>query len=65
MLEKYHPDDMDYAKMNPIIFGDYWAAAMEDEPTYYEDIQDFDVCKALVEEVHIMFIIIIMKHVEA
>lgn len=36
--------------MNPIIFGDYWAANT-DEEGYYEDMQDFDVCKAIAEEV--------------
>lgn len=37
--------------MDPIIFGDYWAAGTEEEVPYYEDMQDFDVCKAITEEV--------------
>ncbi|KAM3182244.1 hypothetical protein ACTXT7_012779 [Hymenolepis weldensis] len=48
-LQKYFEEIMDYAMMDPIIFGDYWAANT-DEEGYYEDMQDFDVCKAIAEE---------------
>lgn len=32
---------------NPILFGDYSTALTESEPRVYEDIQDYDACKAL------------------
>lgn len=51
MLKKYFREDMGYAMMDPIIFGEYWAAGTEEEVVYYEDMQDFDVCKAIAEEV--------------
>ncbi|KAF7232413.1 hypothetical protein EG68_10797, partial [Paragonimus skrjabini miyazakii] len=43
-------DEVNYASMDPILFGDYWAAASEEDPRLYEDMQDYDVCKAIVEE---------------
>ncbi len=49
-LNKYFNDDCEYAKMDPIIFGDFWAAGGDEEIVFYEDIQDFEVCKALAEE---------------
>lgn len=32
---------------DPILFGDYRTALNEFEPRVYEDIQDYDACKAL------------------
>lgn len=32
---------------DPILFGDYRTALTESEPRVYEDIQDYDACKAL------------------
>ncbi|VDM32164.1 unnamed protein product [Hydatigera taeniaeformis] len=55
MLKKYFREDMDYAMMNPIIFGEYWAAGTEEEVVYYEDMQDFDVCKAIAEELQVAY----------
>uniref|UniRef100_A0A5K3F2S1 AAA_lid_1 domain-containing protein n=1 Tax=Mesocestoides corti TaxID=53468 RepID=A0A5K3F2S1_MESCO len=55
MLEKYYKDDMDYALMDPIIFGDYWSAGADEEVTFYEDIQDYDVCKAIAEELLVAY----------
>ena len=51
MLRKYFESEMEYALMDPIIFGDYWAAGTEEEVVYYEDMQDYEVCKAIAEEV--------------
>ncbi|VDN14492.1 unnamed protein product [Dibothriocephalus latus] len=50
-MDKYFPGDIAYALMDPLIFGDYWSAALEEETKFYEDIQDYDVCKAVAEEV--------------
>nr|CAK6928266.1 unnamed protein product [Fasciola hepatica] len=44
------PDEANYASMDPILFGDYWAAASEEDARLYEDMQDYEVCKAVVEE---------------
>lgn len=49
-VKKYFEEDFKYAMTNPIIFGDFWATSSE-EDIYYEDMQDFDVCKAITEEV--------------
>ncbi|VDL92009.1 unnamed protein product [Schistocephalus solidus] len=49
-MEKYFPGDIAYALMDPLIFGDYWSAGLEEEAKFYEDIQDYDVCKAVAEE---------------
>ncbi|TGZ71294.1 hypothetical protein CRM22_002727 [Opisthorchis felineus] len=43
-------DEVSYASMDPILFGDYWAAASEEDARLYEDMQDYEVCKAIVEE---------------
>ncbi|KAA3673650.1 dynein heavy chain, axonemal, partial [Paragonimus westermani] len=43
-------DEVNYASMDPILFGDYWAVASEQDPRLYEDMQDYEVCKAIVEE---------------
>lgn len=51
MLSKYFEAEKGYALMDPIIFGDYWAAGTEEEVVFYEDMQDYDVCKAIAEEV--------------
>ncbi|VDO04672.1 unnamed protein product [Rodentolepis nana] len=53
-LHKYFEESMDYAMMDPLIFGDYWAANT-DEEDYYEDMQDFDVCKAITEELMVSY----------
>lgn len=45
------PDEASYAVLDPILFGDYWAAASEEDARLYEDMQDYEVCKAVVEEV--------------
>lgn len=39
---------------NPILFGDYRTALEDSEPRLYEDIQDYEACKALFQEVMIL-----------
>ncbi|KAL5105240.1 Dynein heavy chain 10 axonemal [Taenia crassiceps] len=55
MLKKYCKEDMDYAMIDPIIFGEYWAAGTDEEVVFYEDMQDFDVCKAIAEELQVAY----------
>ncbi|CAH8459226.1 unnamed protein product [Dicrocoelium dendriticum] len=49
-MNNIFPDEVNYASMDPILFGDYWAAASEEDARLYEDMQDYEVCKAIVEE---------------
>lgn len=43
------------AMRSPILYGDYRTALEESEPRLYEDIQDYDACKALFQEVLLCF----------
>ena len=42
---------MEYALRDPILFGDFRNTLEESEPRFYEDIQDFEACKAVFQEV--------------
>ncbi|VDP32319.1 unnamed protein product [Echinostoma caproni] len=49
-MNELFEDEAGYAVLDPILFGDYWAAASEEDARLYEDMQDYEVCKAVVEE---------------
>ncbi|XP_062874230.1 dynein axonemal heavy chain 10 [Trichomycterus rosablanca] len=51
LIEEHFRSDLDSAMRDPILFGDYRTALTESEPRVYEDIQDYDACKALFQEI--------------
>ncbi|XP_028292993.1 dynein heavy chain 10, axonemal [Gouania willdenowi] len=51
LMEQHFKSDLEAIMRDPIIFGDYRTALSETEPRFYEDIQDYEACKALFEEV--------------
>ncbi|XP_076854099.1 dynein axonemal heavy chain 10 [Brachyhypopomus gauderio] len=51
LIEEHFRCDLDYAMRDPILFGDYRTALNESDPRVYEDIQDYDACKALFQEI--------------
>ncbi|PIK48528.1 putative dynein heavy chain 10, axonemal isoform X3 [Apostichopus japonicus] len=51
VLEDHFKDDTEEVLREPVLFGDYRTALDEGEPRLYEDIQDYDACKALFQEI--------------
>ncbi|XP_053509735.1 dynein axonemal heavy chain 10 isoform X2 [Ictalurus furcatus] len=51
LIEEHFNSDLESAMRDPILFGDYRTALTESEPRVYEDIQDYDACKALFQEI--------------
>ncbi|XP_073442216.1 dynein axonemal heavy chain 10 [Dendrobates tinctorius] len=51
LIEEHFKADLDNAMRDPILFGDYRTAMNEGEPRVYEDIQDYDAAKALIQEI--------------
>ncbi|XP_031712248.1 dynein heavy chain 10, axonemal [Anarrhichthys ocellatus] len=51
LIEEHFKSDMEAVMRDPILFGDYRTALSEMEPRVYEDIQDYDVSKALFQEI--------------
>ncbi|XP_017580699.2 dynein heavy chain 10, axonemal [Pygocentrus nattereri] len=51
LIEEHFKSDLDSTMRDPILFGDYRTALSESEPRVYEDIQDYDACKALFQEI--------------
>lgn len=47
MVEEHFPDELEHVMRDPVLFGDFRTALNEAEPRVYEDIQDYDVAKAL------------------
>ncbi|XP_046382890.1 dynein axonemal heavy chain 10 [Ischnura elegans] len=50
-LHKYFPDESEYALRDPMLFGDFRNATMEEEPRFYEDLLDYDAVFALMQEI--------------
>ncbi|KAG9262045.1 dynein heavy chain 10, axonemal [Astyanax mexicanus] len=51
LIQEHFGSELDSAMRDPILFGDYRTALSESEPRVYEDIQDYDACKALFQEI--------------
>ncbi|NXA03996.1 DYH10 protein, partial [Sapayoa aenigma] len=51
LVEEHFTDDSEHAMRDPVLFGDFRTALNEAEPRVYEDIQDYDVAKALFQEI--------------
>ncbi|XP_039416979.1 dynein heavy chain 10, axonemal isoform X2 [Corvus cornix cornix] len=51
LVEEHFTDDLEHVIRDPILFGDFRTALNEAEPRIYEDIQDYDVAKALFQEI--------------
>lgn len=51
LLEENFKPYAENAMRSPILYGDYRTALEESEPRLYEDIQDYDACKALFQEI--------------
>ncbi|KAK9522770.1 hypothetical protein VZT92_019216 [Zoarces viviparus] len=51
LIEEHFTSDMEAVMRDPILFGDYRTALSKMEPRVYEDIQDYDVSKALFQEI--------------
>ncbi|XP_022239390.1 dynein heavy chain 10, axonemal-like [Limulus polyphemus] len=51
LLETNFPEQAEYAKTDPILFGDYRTALEEGGSRVYEDIQDYEAAKSLFQEV--------------
>lgn len=56
IIEDNFESSADYALKNPLLFGDYRNALEEDGIRIYEDILDYDACKALFQEVIIQYL---------
>ena len=55
LLNQYFVDYVEVAIRDPILFGDYRTALTPEKPRIYEDMQDYDVVKALFDEVSYIF----------
>ncbi|XP_076363131.1 dynein heavy chain at 89D isoform X2 [Tachypleus tridentatus] len=51
LLETNFPEQAEYAKTDPILFGDYRIALEEGGSRVYEDIQDYEAAKCLFQEI--------------
>ncbi|KAH9515000.1 Dynein heavy chain 10, axonemal [Bulinus truncatus] len=52
LIKEYFKEaHMDNISRDPILFGDFRFALDEEEPRIYEDLQDYEACKALFHEV--------------
>lgn len=52
LLAEYFKDiDCTHVLADPILFGDFRNALEEGEPRIYEDMQDYEACKAIFQEV--------------
>ncbi|PVD32839.1 hypothetical protein C0Q70_08286 [Pomacea canaliculata] len=51
LLEENFKQYTEYVERDPVLFGDYRTALEEGEPRLYEDIQDYEACKALFQEI--------------
>ncbi|XP_027593384.2 dynein heavy chain 10, axonemal isoform X1 [Pipra filicauda] len=51
LVEEHFADELEHAMRDPVLFGDFRTALNEAEPRVYEDIQDYDVAKALFQEI--------------
>lgn len=47
LVEEHFTDDLEYVMRDPVLFGDFRTALNYAEPRVYEDIQDYDIAKAL------------------
>ncbi|KAF4798840.1 Dynein-1-alpha heavy chain, flagellar inner arm I1 complex [Turdus rufiventris] len=51
LVEEHFTDDLEYVMRDPVLFGDFRTALNYAEPRVYEDIQDYDIAKALFKEI--------------
>ncbi|NXE97067.1 DYH10 protein, partial [Menura novaehollandiae] len=51
LVEEHFRDDLEKVMRDPVLFGDFRTALNDAEPRIYEDIQDYDVAKALFQEI--------------
>ncbi|KAH9514997.1 Dynein heavy chain 10, axonemal [Bulinus truncatus] len=52
LIKEYFKEaHMDNISRDPILFGDFRFALDEEEPRIYEDLQDYEACKALFHEI--------------
>ncbi|XP_058707745.1 dynein axonemal heavy chain 10 [Poecile atricapillus] len=51
LVEEHFSDDLEHVMRDPVLFGDFRTALNEAEPRIYEDIQDYDLAKALFKEI--------------
>ncbi|NXC37428.1 DYH10 protein, partial [Campylorhamphus procurvoides] len=51
LIEEHFTDDLEHTLRDPVLFGDFRTALNDAEPRVYEDIQDYDVAKALFQEI--------------
>lgn len=55
-MQQYFEDYMEYALTEPMLFGDYRNALMEEEGRYYEDVLDYEAVQALFQEVSMQIV---------
>lgn len=51
LTETFKDVDIAHVIRDPILYGDFRNALDEAEPRIYEDMQDYEACKALFQEV--------------
>uniref|UniRef100_A0A8C5JCI3 Dynein-1, subspecies f n=1 Tax=Junco hyemalis TaxID=40217 RepID=A0A8C5JCI3_JUNHY len=51
LVEEHFADHLEHVMRDPILFGDFRTALNEAEPRFYEDIQDYELAKALFKEI--------------
>ncbi|XP_061623123.1 dynein axonemal heavy chain 10-like [Phyllopteryx taeniolatus] len=50
-VEAHFKANMEDVMRDPVLFGDYRAALSQTEPRIYEDLLDYETCKALLQEI--------------
>ncbi|XP_068162278.1 dynein axonemal heavy chain 10 [Antennarius striatus] len=51
LIGEHFPSAVEEVMKDPILFGDFRTALKENEPRFYEDLQDYDVTKSLFKEI--------------
>uniref|UniRef100_A0A2K5DJP1 Dynein axonemal heavy chain 10 n=1 Tax=Aotus nancymaae TaxID=37293 RepID=A0A2K5DJP1_AOTNA len=51
LVTEHFNDDVEVVMRNPILFGDFRMALHDGEPRIYEDIQDYEAARALLQEI--------------
>ncbi|XP_057687718.1 dynein axonemal heavy chain 10-like isoform X2 [Corythoichthys intestinalis] len=51
LVETHFKDNMEDIMRDPVLFGDYRSAMSETETRVYEDLLDYEACKALFQEI--------------
>ncbi|XP_061673976.1 dynein axonemal heavy chain 10-like [Syngnathoides biaculeatus] len=51
IVEEHFKENMEDVMRDPVLFGDYRAALSQTQPRVYDDLLDYETCKALFQEI--------------